>query len=114
MGQMEPLRINLDEIQQRVEREDFAPVRESLREIGVVNLYDLFSSYAGDASDLAPWTAGAALNTDGDLRLSYLAGWGINSNLADNLYRQILSYRKPPSHIFTGSPKLVDSLMGAF
>jgi spermidine synthase len=89
-------------------------VRESLREIGVGNLFDLFSSYAGGASDLAPWTAGAALNTDGDLRLSYLAGWGINSNLADNLYRQILNYRKPPTQIFTGSPQLVQSLMSAF
>ncbi len=114
MGQMEPLRINLDEVQQRVEREDFAPVRESLRDIGVGNLYDLFSSYAGGASDLAPWVAGAALNTDGDLRLSYLAGWGINSNLADNLYHQILTYRKPPTAIFTGSPKLVETLMSAF
>jgi spermidine synthase len=114
MGQMEPLHINLDEVQQRVEREDFAPVRESLREIGVSNLYDLFSSYAGGASDLAPWVAGAALNTDGDLRLSYLAGWGVNSNLADNLYRQILTYRRPPTAIFTGSPKLVETLMGAF
>ena len=114
MGQMEPLRINLDEVRQRVEREDFAPVRESLRDIGVGNLFDLFSSYAGGASDLAPWVAGAALNTDGDLRLSYLAGWGINSNLADKLYRQILAYRKPPTAIFTGSPKLVETLMSAF
>ncbi len=114
MGQMEPLRIDLDQVQQRVEREDFAPVRESLREIGVGNLYDLFSSYAGGASDLAPWVAGAALNTDGDLRLSYLAGWGINSNMADGLYRQILNYRRPPTTIFTGSPKLVETLMSAF
>jgi spermidine synthase len=114
MGQMEPLHINLDEVQQRVEREDFAPVRESLREIGVGNLYDLFSSYAGGASELAPWVAGAALNTDGDLRLSYLAGWGVNSNMADNLYRQILTYRRPPTAIFTGSSKLVETLMSAF
>ena len=91
-----------------------APVRESLRDIGVGNLFDLFSSYAGGASDLGPWVAGAALNTDGDLRLSYLAGWGINSNLADTLYRQILAYRKPPAAIFTGSPKLVETLMSAF
>jgi spermidine synthase len=114
MGQMEPLHIDLDQVQQRVDREDFALVRDSLRDIGVGNLFDLFSSYAGGAADLGPWVAGAALNTDGDLRLSYLAGWGINSNLADNLYRQMLTYRKPPAGIFTGSPKLVESLMSAF
>lgn len=114
MGQMDPLHINLDDVQQRVDREDYAPVRESLREIGVGSLFDLFSSYAGSASDLGPWVAGAALNTDGDLKLSYLAGWGINSNKADDLYRQMLNFRKPPTHIFTGSAQAVESLMSAF
>ncbi len=114
MGQAEPLRVNLDEIQRRVLREDFAPVRDSLREIGVSSLFDLFGSYAGGARDLAPWIAGAPLNTDGDLKLSYLAGWGINSNLADNLYRQMLRYRHPPQDVFTGSPELVHALMSAF
>ena len=54
MGQMDPLHIDLDEVQQRVDREDYAPVRESLREIGVGSLFDLFSTYTGSASDLAP------------------------------------------------------------
>ena len=38
------------------------------------------------------------------LRLSYLAGWGINSELADYLYRQMLRYRRPPT-FFSGSPE---------
>lgn len=114
MGQVEPLRVNLDELQQRVSREDLAPVRDSLRDIGVGSLLDLFSSYAGGARDLAPWLAGAPLNTDGDLRLSYLAGWGINSNLADHLYREMLRYRRAPEGMFTGSPELVRALMTAF
>ena len=114
MGQIDPLRVNLDKVQQRVSREDFAPVRDSLREIGVGSIFDLFGSYAGGARDLAPWIAGAALNTDGDLRLSYLAGWGINANLADNLYRQIIRYRQPPQEMFSGSPELVSTLMSAF
>jgi len=29
------------------------------------------------------WTAGADINHDSDPRLSYLAGWGINSTLED-------------------------------
>jgi spermidine synthase len=111
MGQLEPLRIDIDAAQERINRDDYAPVRESLREIGVNSLLDLFSTYAGNAADLAPWTAGAALNADGDLRLSYLAGWGINSTLADELYRKMLVYRTPPIGIFTGSPEYVQKVL---
>jgi spermidine synthase len=111
MGQVEPLKINIDEAQDRINRDDYAPVRESLREIGVNSLLDLFTTYAGNATDLAPWTAGAALNADADLKLSYLAGWGINSYLEDVLYRKMLLYRKPPVGIFTGSPERVEKVM---
>jgi spermidine synthase len=114
MGSLEPLKVNLDMVEARISREDFAGVRQSLSEIGVGNLFELFGSYAGGADDLGRWVAGAPLNTDQDLRLSYLAGWGINSNLADQLYREMLAYRKPPNGMFTGSPELVAMLMRAF
>ena len=113
LGQAGPLKINLDEIEQRLNRPDYAPVAESLREIGIHSAVDLLATYAGQKSDLAPWYAGAELNRDGDLRLQYLAGWGINSSLEDFIYRQILSYRRPPWNIFTGSPERVQSLMYA-
>jgi spermidine synthase len=113
MGQLDPLRINIDEAQQRINRDDHAPVRESLREVGINSLLELFSTYAGNARDLAPWTAGAALNADGDLRLSYLAGWGINSNLEDALYRAMIVYRRPPVDIFTGSPEYIQKVLNA-
>jgi spermidine synthase len=111
MGQLDPLHINIDEAQERINRDDHAGVRQSLREIGVNSLLQLFSTYAGNAHDLAPWTAGAALNGDGDLRLSYLAGWGINSYLEDILYRKMLIYRTPPVGIFTGSPEYVQKVL---
>ena len=95
----------------RINRDDHSPVRESLREVGIGSLVELFATYAGNATDLAPWTAGAALNADGDLRLSYLAGWGINSVLEDVLYRKMLLYRKPPVEIFSGSPEAVQKIM---
>ena len=114
MGQIGPLKINIDEIQNRINRDDYEPVRGSLREIGIDSLLDLFSTYAGSASDLRPWTAGAAINTDGDLRLSYLAGWGINSHLEDQLYRKMLVYRRPPAEIFTGSAENVQRILATF
>jgi hypothetical protein len=88
-------------------------VRESLREIDVNNLFDLFATYTGSAADLAPYVKDAAINTDGDLKLSYLAGWGINSNLEDYLYRQMLKYRSTPTQVFTGSPGAVKTLLAA-
>ena len=113
LGQAGPLKINLDEIEQRLNRPDYAPVAESLREIGIHSAVDLLATYAGQKSDLAPWYAGAELNRDGDLRLQYLAGWGINSSLEDVIYRQMLSYRRPPWNLFTGSPERVQSLLYA-
>jgi spermidine synthase len=111
LGQAEPLKINLDEIEQRLNRPDYAPVAQSLRDIGIRSPIDLLATYAGQKSDLGPWYAGAELNRDGDLRLQYLAGWGINSSLEDFIYRQMLSYRRPPWNLFTGSPERVQSLI---
>ena len=111
MGQVEPLKIDLDEIQQRFSRPDYAAVRQSLADIEINSPYDLFSTYSGTGSDLQSWTQGALINTDKDLRLSYLAGWGINSDMADRLYREMLKYRHPPTGIFSGSPERVRPLM---
>jgi len=113
LGQAGPLKINLDEIEQRLNSPDYRAVAESLNEIGIHSAVDLLATYAGQKSDLGPWYAGAELNRDGDLRLQYLAGWGINSSLEDFIYRQMLSYRRPPWNLFTGSAERVQSLMYA-
>jgi spermidine synthase len=113
LGQIGPLRIDLDAVQQRLSRPDYAPVAQSLREIGVYSTLDMFSGYSGQKSDLAPWLEGADLNRDGDLRLQYLAGWGINSSLEDFIYRRMASYRQLPRNIFTGSPEAVQSMLNA-
>jgi spermidine synthase len=67
----------------------------------------------GQRSDLGKWTAGAPINRDRDLRLQYLAGWGINSQMADTLYREMLSYRQTPANIFVGASGKVRDLLGA-
>jgi spermidine synthase len=103
LGQAEPLAIDIDALQQRLDRPDYAPVSQSLRDIGVNSGIDLLATYSGRKSDLAPWLRGAPLNYDRDLRLQYLAGWGINSAMADSLYREMLRYRRPPADIFAGS-----------
>ena len=68
---------------------------------------------AGQNADLGVWSAGAELNTDGDLRLQYLGGWGINSTMEDKLYREMLTYRQVPRGLFTGSQEHVDAVLRA-
>ncbi|MBZ5575752.1 MAG: fused MFS/spermidine synthase [Acidobacteriia bacterium] len=113
MGQAEPLRINLDEVEQRLGRPDYAPVAESLREVGTGSATELLSTYAGQKPDLDPWIRGAQINQDRNLRLQYLGGWGINSQMANYLYDQILHYRRPPVSLISGSPERMRSLLSA-
>jgi spermidine synthase len=113
LGQADPLTLNLDELQERWNRPDYAPVAQSLREIGINSPEDLFATYAGQKSDLGAWYAGVELNLDRDLRLQYMGGWGINSRLEDVIYRQMLQYRRPPGNLFTGSPQRVQTLLYA-
>ena len=76
MGHLEPPKIDIDEVQARLDRPDYAPVADSLREIELYSLIDLFSNYVGQNADLNPWVQGAAINRDGDLKLQYLGGLG--------------------------------------
>jgi hypothetical protein len=88
-------------------------VRESLHEVGIHSIDDLFSTYTGQKSDIGKWTQGSDINRDSNLRLSYLAGWGINSHLEDFLYRRMLRFREDWTNIFTGSPEQMESLRRA-
>jgi spermidine synthase len=45
----------------------------------------------------------AQINHDRNLRLQYLAGLGLNQNLGPDIFQQIISGRKFPNDIFTGS-----------
>jgi spermidine synthase len=110
MGQEAPLRVNIDELNQRLARPDYVPVAESLHEIGIGSPIGLLSTYAGQKSDLAGWLQDADLNRDGDLRLQYIGGWGINSSMEDLIYKQLMSYRRPPGPLFTGSPQHLQEL----
>ena len=113
MGQAEPAKFNLNDVDQRLARPDYAEVAESLRGIGVYTPTDLFATYAGQKSDLGAWVQDSPLNRDRDLRLQYLAGWGIDSRQEDKIYREMLRHRRPPEDLFTGTPNLMQSLLDA-
>jgi spermidine synthase len=110
LGQAGPTRIDLDGVEARLQRPDFAPVVRSLKEIGLASVVDLFGTYAGRAADLSEWMKTASINRDADLRLQYLAGLGLNMNESDEVYAEILKYRRFPEELFTGSPRLMEPL----
>ncbi len=103
VGQMEPTKFDVNEIQARLAMPDYAGVQSSLYEAGFQSFMDLLSTYAGEARDLLPWLANAEINRDRNLRLQYLAGLGLNLYESDQIYQQILSYRQYPEDLFVAS-----------
>ncbi|HEX4567604.1 MAG TPA: fused MFS/spermidine synthase, partial [Vicinamibacterales bacterium] len=111
LGQVENTRIDVDAIQARLRRPEYAPVVRSLNEIGMHSAVDLFSTFAGRANDLAPWLADASINRDRNLRLQFLAGLGLNLYQSDTIYAGMLAYvRRFPDELFTGSPQTISAL----
>ncbi|HEV3485350.1 MAG TPA: hypothetical protein VG106_08080, partial [Vicinamibacterales bacterium] len=110
LGQLEPTKINLDEMERTLRRPEFAPVARSLGEVGINSAVDLFSTYAGQKSDLAPWLADAVINRDRNLRLQYLAGLGLNLYQSAAIYADMISYARSPENLFTGSEPLKQAL----
>ena len=103
LGQADPAPLDLDTLAARLDQPEYAPVVQSLREVGYSSLIDLLSTYAGDAPNLGGWMADAVINRDISLRLQYLAGLGVNMRVGDMIYRNILAYRRVPADVFTGS-----------
>jgi len=113
MGQNEPVRINVDELDERLRAPEYAPIAQSLREIGFQSAVDLLATYAGQPRDLGGWFKDAIITRDRDLRLQYLAGLGVNQAMRQVIYNNMLAYRKPPDNIFTGSEANLTSLWEA-
>jgi spermidine synthase len=111
LGQAQPTRIDVDAVQRKLQRPEYEPVAESLHEIGMNSAVDLFSTFAGTASDLAPWLKDASINRDRNLRLQFLAGLGFNLYQSDVIYSNMLAYAGGfPEHLFIGSPQTIEAL----
>jgi spermidine synthase len=110
LGQTAPMTIDVDELQRRLDRPDYARVAESLGVVGLRSAGDLLSIYAAQATDLVPWLQGAAINRDRNLRLQYLAGWSVNNYLQQMIYDQMLVYRKFPANLMVGSEQALQTL----
>jgi spermidine synthase len=111
MGQVEDTKIDVDAIQAKLQRPEYAPIAQSLREIGMNSAVDLFSTFAGRAKDLQPWLADAAINRDRNLRLQFLAGMGLNLYQSDVIYSGMLAHaHRFPDELFVASPETMNAL----
>lgn len=114
LGQVDPLRIDLDEMEMRFGyRSADSAIPASLAEVGIHSPVDLFATYVGRASDLAAWLRGVPINRDRNLRMQYLAGLGLNLDEAAGIYAGILVFRRFPEDLFAGSTGRMDSLRRA-
>jgi spermidine synthase len=103
LGQTEPTKINVDDLQRQWDQPDRKVVAKSLDDVGFGGTVSLFKTYAGRASDLQPWLAPAEINRDRNLRLQYLAGMGLNVNQSKLIFDEIVGYRRFPEDLFVGS-----------
>jgi spermidine synthase len=87
LGQVQPSKIDVDAVQRRLRRPEYAPVARSLREVGMTSAVDLFSTFAG---------------------------MGLNLYQSDVIYSSMLAYaRRFPDELFTGSPETMQALREA-
>jgi len=110
IGSIEPLHIDVDAVQAKLSSPEYSRMAQSLREIGFNSAIELFSTFAGRASDLKPFLKNAAVNRDRNLRLQYLAGLGLNLYQAGPIYAEMLTYRGDPGDLFVGSEETLKSL----
>jgi spermidine synthase len=126
-SELEPTVIDVDAFQRRLDRPDHALVKQSLREVNfgeikelrtgeVVALeegLDLLATYFGEAALLGQWSIHAQINTDRNLRLQYLAGMGLNSDMGERIVSSLLEHYRFPASTFVGSPETVGLLKEA-
>lgn len=110
VGQKTPGPIDVDAIQARLDSPEYAPVAASLAQIGFHSAVDLLGTYAARGDQLRGWLSDAQLNLDKNLRLQYLAGFGLNLYEQAAIYSDMIQNRKFPDGLFTGSPATLEAL----
>jgi spermidine synthase len=109
-GQLGGGRINVDEVQKRLDDPANSAVVESLRQVGINSALDLFATYGGSRADMKNWLSDAQINTDRNLKLQFLAGLGLNLYQSDAIYQAMKRESKYPENLFTGSAETLQQL----
>jgi len=110
LGRADSSLVNIDSLQSRLDQPGYAKVSASLADVGLHSAVDLVSTYTGGAQDLAPMLINAPITEDLNLRLQYLAGLGLNTRASERIFSDLVSYRKFPEALLTGSPPQLSAL----
>jgi spermidine synthase len=102
-GQIGPTQIDVDEIQGRLDSEEYKRVRRSMDNVSFDSALSLFANYAAQRDGLNEWLQGAQINRDRNLRLQYLAGMELNKAMENSIYNQMARNGHFPENIFVGS-----------
>ena len=113
LAKVEPTKIDIGALQQRFSDPRYAPVVASLTNVGFMSPVALFGTYAGSGRDLAAWLRGSAINTDGNLRLQYLAGVGLNQYTEASIFDEIAQMRRSPDALFVADSAFKRQLLEA-
>ena len=113
LGQAGPTKIDVDELQQRLDRKDYLSATLSLDQVEIKSAVGLLAKYAGRGPDLQLWLKHAEINLDRNLRLQYLAGLGLNSYQNERIYDDMVFYRKFPEDLFDASDQTKQELRKA-
>jgi len=113
LGQATATTIDVDALQDRLDRPDHVSVVQSLNEVKFYSAVDLLSTYAGQGPDLGPWLKDAVLNRDRNLRLQYLAGMGLESTQSTRIFSDMKAYRRFPEQLFVVTEPRKDTLRRA-
>ncbi len=110
LGQEGPTRVDIGAMEQRFQDAGYVKVGGSLTESGFGSPLDLFGTYAGSGADMKAWLKDAAINTDRNLRLQYLAGEGLNTYGAADIFDEIAKHRTFPEQLFLANEAWKTSL----
>ena len=109
-GQLGGGKINVDEVQRRLDDPANAAVTNSLKQVGLNSAIELFATYGGSKADMENWLRDAQINTDRNLKLQFLAGLGLNLYQSDAIYQAMKRDAKYPEQLFDGSPETLQQL----
>ena len=112
-GRNEDTQYDVDKLQAKLDRPQYAMVKQSLADVGFNSAIDMLSTYAGQPSDLKEWMSDAQINTDRNLRLQYLCGMALNTYMSTEILNGITKYYKFPDKLFVGSDETLQKLKDA-
>ncbi|HVZ49987.1 MAG TPA: fused MFS/spermidine synthase [Gemmatimonadaceae bacterium] len=113
VGRLDDTPIDVDAWQAKLDSPAYAGVKASLAQVGFTSAVDILRTYTGRGQDLGPWVADAQINTDDNLRLQYLAGFGFNQYIGTQIRDSMMRYRKFPADYFIGQGTTVAQLQAA-